>query len=341
MATLQPQFERDPPPAGLQPSEPGELGPDRSRDSGLKSPVAWPDEVAAASLDESRRIGLLAGWGDFPVVLARRLRELGYQVYCVGIAGHCGPELAADCEGFHLAGLGRFGSQSRFFRKHGVQQVTMAGKIFKTRLFERWALIKHFPDWACFRHFFPYFVSGRKSRNDDSLLQAVTTLYKRHGITMLPATNLVPELLVKDGLLTSKTISTQQWRDISYGWHLAKEMGRLDIGQSVAVKGRAVLAVEAIEGTDECIRRAGQLCPAGGFTVVKVAKPNQDMRFDVPTVGLGTIQTMRAVGARVLAIEADKTIVLNADEVTALANSHGISVIAISTASLQANAFAA
>jgi DUF1009 family protein len=107
------------------------------------------------------------------------------------------------------------------------------------------------------------------------------------------------------------------------------------------VKGRAVLAVEAIEGTDECIRRAGQLCPAGGFTVVKVAKPSQDMRFDVPTVGLGTIQTMRAVGARVLAIESEKTIILNPDEMLALANSAGISVIAVNQDSLQQQAFAA
>ena len=158
---------------------------------------------------------------------------------------------------------------------------------------------------------------------------------------MLPATTLAPELLVRDGLLTGRPITSHQWRDIAFGWHLAKEMGRLDIGQSVAVKGRAVLAVEAIEGTDECIRRAGQLCPAGGFTVVKVAKPSQDMRFDVPTVGLGTIQTMRAVGARVLAIESEKTIILNPDEMLALANSAGISVIAVNQDSLQQQAFAA
>jgi DUF1009 family protein len=114
----------------------------------------------------------------------------------------------------------------------------------------------------------------------------------------------------------------------------------LDIGQSVAVKGRAVLAVEAIEGTDECIRRAGQLCPAGGFVVVKVAKPNQDMRFDVPTVGLGTIQTMRAVGAKLLAVESGRTIILNPEEMLALANSAGISVIAVNEASLQRQAAA-
>ena len=110
---------------------------------------------------------------------------------------------------------------------------------------------------------------------------------------------------------------------------MAKEMGRLDIGQSIAVKGRAVLAVEAVEGTDECIRRAGQLCSAGGFTIVKVAKPQQDMRFDVPTVGVGTIQTMKDAGASVLAVEASKTIVLDQSELVAYANQVGISVVAL------------
>jgi DUF1009 family protein len=190
------------------------------------------------------------------------------------------------------------------------------------------------------RHFFHHFFTGRKNRNDDSLLLAVTALFRQNGITMLPATSIAPELLVQDGLLTTRPLTPHQWRDISFGWHLAKEMGRLDIGQSVAVKGRAVLAVEAIEGTDECIRRAGQLCPAGGFVVVKVAKPNQDMRFDVPTVGLGTIQTMRAVGAKLLAVESGRTIILNPEEMLALANSAGLSVIAVNEASLQRQAAA-
>ena len=110
------------------------------------------------------------------------------------------------------------------------------------------------------------------------------------------------------GNLTKRTPSASQWKDIQFGWHLAKELGRLDVGQSVAVKGQAVLAVEAVEGTDECIRRAGLLCPAGGFTVVKVAKPQQDMRFDVPTIGPGTIQTLIEAGAGTLAIEAGKTV---------------------------------
>ncbi len=299
-----------------------------------------PQAALPSDIPRGGRIGLIAGWGDFPLVFARRCHELGYEVYCVGVAGHYNPEIARYCKVLKVFGLGRMGAQIRFLRRHGVERAAMAGKIFKTLLFQRWALLKHRPDWTTLRHFFHHFFTGRKNRNDDALLLAVTSLYRNHGITMLPATTIAPDLLVSDGLLTSRPISTQQWRDIAFGWELAKEMGRLDIGQSVAVKGRAVLAVEAIEGTDECIRRAGQLCPAGGFAVVKVAKPNQDMRFDVPTVGLGTIQTMRAAGAKLLAIESGKTIILNPEEMLALANSVGISVVAVSEASLQQQAAA-
>lgn len=294
-----------------------------------------PTEPPAA-----RRIGLIAGWGDFPLLFAQRLHALGYEVYCVGVAGHYNPEIASYCRELKAFGIGQMGAQVRFFHRHRVETAAMAGKIYKTLLFQRWALLKHRPDWLTARHFFHHFFTGRKNRNDDSLLLTVTALFREHGITMLPATSIAPELLVKEGLLTNRPLSPHQWRDIAFGWQLAKEMGRLDIGQSVAVKGRAVLAVEAIEGTDECIRRAGQLCPAGGFVVVKVAKPNQDMRFDVPTVGLGTIQTMRAVGAKLLAIESGRTIILNPDEMLALASNSGISVVAVNETSLARQAAA-
>jgi hypothetical protein len=144
---------------------------------------------------------------------------------------------------------------------------------------------------------------------------------------MAPATDFAPQLLAPPGQLTRRAPSASERQDIEFGWTLAKELGRLDIGQSVAVKGRAVIAVEAVEGTDACIRRAGELCPQGGFTVVKVAKPQQDMRFDVPTIGLGTIQSLIAAGAKVLAIEAGKTIVVDRNEVVALADKHGLTIV--------------
>jgi hypothetical protein len=129
--------------------------------------------------------------------------------------------------------------------------------------------------------------------------------------------------------LTRRKPNPSQWKDINFGWELAKEMGRLDVGQSVAVRETAALAIEAIEGTDNCIRRAGELCRKGGFTVVKVAKPQQDMRFDVPTIGCDTIETMHKAGGRVLAIEADKTIVLDQAQTIALADRYGIAIVAM------------
>ena len=144
---------------------------------------------------------------------------------------------------------------------------------------------------------------------------------------MAPATDFAPQLLAPEGQLTRRGPTVSELQDIEFGWSLAKEMGRLDIGQCVAVKGRAVIAVEAVEGTDACIRRAGQLCPQGGFTVVKVAKPQQDMRFDVPTIGLGTIESLIAAGARVLAIEAGKTIIVDRDNLIAQANQNGLAII--------------
>jgi DUF1009 family protein len=145
---------------------------------------------------------------------------------------------------------------------------------------------------------------------------------------------------VKSGILGRVRPTSSQWTDIEYGWQIAKEMGRMDIGQSVVVKGRAVLAVEAVEGTDQCICRAGALCPVGGFVVVKVAKPNQDMRFDVPTIGMGTLESVATAGGSVLAIEADKTIVIDQNDVMEFANRHRIAVVALETGACQSTAVA-
>jgi UDP-2,3-diacylglucosamine hydrolase len=137
---------------------------------------------------------------------------------------------------------------------------------------------------------------------------------------------------VKQACLTQREPSTAQYLDIDFGWRLAKEMGRLDVGQSVVIKDRSPLAIEAIEGTDECIRRAGQLCTAGNFTVVKVAKPQQDMRFDVPTIGMGTMESLVAAGGRVLAIEAGRTIIVDQPQVVEFANRHKLVIVALSEA---------
>jgi DUF1009 family protein len=166
-------------------------------------------------------------------------------------------------------------------------------------------------------------------KRDDSILLSVIAEFELDGITFGSALDYCPELLVKEALLTRRRPTDAERQDIEFGWNLAKEMGRLDVGQSVAVKEKAALAVEAIEGTDRCIERAGQFCRAGGWTLVKVAKPQQDMRFDVPTIGTSTIENLHKARARVLAIEADRTIVIDQAEVVQLADRYKMTIVAI------------
>ncbi len=280
-------------------------------------------------------IGLIAGWGRYPILLAQHLRRQRLSVCCVGIRDHVDAELPGNCDAFQELSLTRLASHVRFFRKHGVDRAIFAGKIHKTLLFQPKFFWKNIPDFACIRTFVPHFISGTRTRNDDALLMSATEGYARYGIEVVKSTDFAPDLLVAEGQLCGPALTSAQRRDIEYGWKIAKTMGGLDIGQSVVVKGQAVLAVEAIEGTDECIRRAGRLCASGGFTVVKVAKPSQDMRFDIPTIGIGTVQTMWQSGARVLAVEAQRTILVDREQMIRFAESNQISIVAFADNSQQ------
>ena len=293
------------------------------------------DSLSSPGESTDRRIGLIAGWGNFPVRVAQTLKSDGYQVYCMGIKDHADPRLAGICDDYREFGIGRMGAQIRYLKSYGVVHATLAGKVFKTRFFERFSVIRHFPDLTFWRHFYPVFLTKSVDRKDDTLLLTVTQVYAAGGIEFLPATDYAPELLVKQGTLTNRKPTEAQWKDIRFGWTAAKEMGRLDIGQSVIVKDRAVLAVEAIEGTDACIQRSGDLCKSGGMTLVKVAKPNQDMRFDVPTIGEGTVETLHKSGGKVIAIEAGKTIVLDQEATIATANRLGIAIVAIDASEIE------
>ncbi|HVC94671.1 MAG TPA: UDP-2,3-diacylglucosamine diphosphatase LpxI [Pirellulales bacterium] len=287
---------------------------------------------ATTSAPAATRIGLLAGWGRYPFVVAESLRRQGAETYCMGVKGHADPALAAVCDEFEWMGLGRLNRAVRFFKRHGIRRAAMAGKIHKIRLFEPWFWIKHCPDWQTTRRFFKHFVLNRRDRRDDTLLLAVVEEFAVNGIELVPATDFAPEVLVKRGQLTRRGPTAAQSNDIEFGWRLAKELGRLDVGQSVAVMGGTALAVEAIEGTDQCIRRAGELCRSGGFTVVKVAKPQQDMRFDVPTIGLGTLETMVEAGATCLAVEDGRTIIVDREETIRFANEHKLAIVAVDPA---------
>ena len=224
------------------------------------------------------------------------------------------------------APLARIGRAIRLFKRRGTKRVVMAGKIEKTALFKRFRWLRLLPDWRAVHMWLRY---CRENKKDDTILLAVIREFERDQIHFESALGYCPELLVKHGFLTQRKPTATQWRDVRFGWDIAKQMGRLDIGQSVVVNDTAVIAVEAIEGTDQAIRRAGELCKRGGFTVVKVAKPQQDMRFDVPTIGLQTLQTMRESGGRVLAVESEQTILLDCEEFIALADRLGIAVVAL------------
>lgn len=280
----------------------------------------------------TRRIGLLAAWGRLPVLVAEELRRQGYHISCLGVVGHADPHLEEICDDFQWVGWGSLGGAIRFFRRMGIEQATMAGKFQKVILYQPSLWWRHFPDWTFIKTFWHFLVTKKRDRKDDTLLSTLTGAFADHGITFHPATDYAPELLVKAGQIAGRPPTPSQQSDIEFGWEIARELGRLDIGQSVCVKDKAVLALEAIEGTDACIHRAGGLCEAGGFTIVKVAKPQQDMRFDVPTVGVRTLRTMVVAGAKVLAIEAGRTILLDDAEFRAYASEHKLSVVALSEA---------
>ena len=270
-------------------------------------------------------IGLLAGWGRLPILFAEKARTLGLPVVCVGLRDEASPELIPLVERFYWAGLAKLGRMIRCFKRAGVHQIVMAGKVHKAKMNSTFRILRYLPDWRAVKM---WWFSGRTDNKDDTLLLQIIAEFAKDGMKFASALDFCPELLVKAGLLTRRGLSASEEADVAFAWDLAKEMGRLDVGQSVAVREKAVLAVEAIEGTDQAILRAGALCPRGGFVVVKVAKPQQDMRFDVPTVGISTIETMHQAGARVLAIEADKTIILDQEQTVALADRYGISIVA-------------
>lgn len=300
----------------------------------------WEDRVRHdfdVQLSPGEPVGMIAGWGQFPISVATRLREDGHPVVCVAIAGHADHEIESACDHVLWSGIGRFGKHLRFFKRQNVAKVTMAGKLFKSDLLYSGSVwLQHFPDLVCMRTFGPLLLGRGRDARDDRLLTAVIDTYHRHKLEICSATCLAPELLVKAGLLTRKKLSETSQRDAELGWTIAKTMGGLDIGQAVTVKDATVIAVEAIEGTDACIRRSGELCKRGGWTLIKVSKPNQDMRFDVPTIGAQTVQNVADAGGVAIVVEADRTILLEPEVTIELANRLGIAMMAMVAPGLNA-----
>jgi DUF1009 family protein len=281
-------------------------------------------------------IGLVAGWGRFPVEVAQALVRSGRRVACVAIRGHASNDLESICDHVLWLGVGKLGGHIKYFRRSGATEVTMAGKLFKADLLYGGSLwLRHFPDLTCLRTFGPHLLGRRRDARDDSLLMAVVNAYQRVGIRIQPATDLAPELLVKRTQLTGGVINSALQSDIQAGWRIAKQMGGMDIGQTITIKDGTVLAVEAIEGTDACIERTGSLCKRGGWTMVKVSKPEQDMRFDVPTIGPQTIRRVHSSGGKAIVVEADKTIIVDREETLRAAKEAGITLVAVDDESIR------
>jgi UDP-2,3-diacylglucosamine hydrolase len=279
--------------------------------------------------DAERPVALLAGWGTYPQAVAEALRKQHRRIVGIGILDHADPQIAEYCEEFDWIGIGGIGKAIRLCKRWGARQAIMAGKIHKVMYYQPQWWLKHRPDWKCIKAFYPQLFTGSSDRKDDTLLMTLVNAFAAEGIAFQSVADFAPELLVSAGHLVGKPLTGKQQKDVEFGWQIAKAIGGLDIGQCVCIKDQTVIAVEAIEGTDECISRAGQLCTAGGMTIVKVAKPSQDMRFDVPTVGLKTLESIAAAGGKVLAIEAGKTILLNESEFSNAARRLNLSVVAM------------
>ncbi len=266
------------------------------------------------------KIGLIAGNGRFPVIFSENAARQGLTVIAVAHRGETlaeiEPAVAATGGSVHWVYVGQLGRVIKTFKKAGVNQVVMAGGIRKTRLFSNVR-----PDLRSLK-----LLRQVRLNQDDYLLRAVARELETEGLVVRESTLFLASILADKGLLTKRKPTGEELEDIRFGWEVAKGIGRLDIGQCVVVKKRTVLAVEAVEGTDPTILRGGQLCRSGAV-IIKVSKPNQDLRFDVPAIGPSTLEVMRQVDSRVLAVEAGKTLLLDKDIVLQKANKFGISII--------------
>ena len=269
-------------------------------------------------------VGIIAGGGRFPFLVADSLRRRGIRVVCAAIRHQAFPELADCCDQFRFFGLGRFNRVIRYFRAHGAAEISWAGWIRKEQLFKPWRLLSLLPDWRIVKLYF-FKVPDRQNQ---TLLGAFADEFESEGITVTDSTKYCPELLCQAGVLSRKQPSKKQLEDIAFGWKICKRMADLDVGQSVVVCERSTIAVEGLEGTDRNIRRAGELYRRGGFVVVKLAKDDHDMRFDVPTVGPATLDSIHEAGGAVLALEAKKTLIVDREDFLSKANRFGLVVAA-------------
>jgi len=271
---------------------------------------------------------LIAGGGRLPIVIARSLLQAGYPVHGLGLADQYEPELPTLCTTFREVGLLRIGSWSRAFSRLSVRHAIMVGKVDKAKIMhDPWRLFRHLPDA---RAMFMWYRHLRHDRRSAALLAAVADELGRCGVSLLDSTSPIPQEMATPGVMTQRQPTPLQRTDIEFAWPLLAQTLRLDIGQAVAVRERDIIAVEAVEGTDRMIERAGSLCRTKGWTLCKGARAGHDRRADVPTVGTGTLRNLAASGASCLALAAGDVIMLDKAEMIRLADQLGIAVVGVS-----------
>lgn len=265
------------------------------------------------------KVGLLAGVGELPVEFMRAAQSLGYEVVVIAVVNQTAPALKEEANAYYEINVAKANTIIKTLLKEEVKEITMLGKVTKEILF---AGLK-FPDMRALK-----ILNRLRNRKDDTIMLALVEELEKDGITVADQTVYLKPLMPKAGVLSKRKPTASEEEDIAFGFKTAKAMGALDIGQTVVVKNKAVMAIEAIEGTDACILRGGEL-GRGQAVVVKTAKPGQDQRFDVPAVGLKTLESMIASGCSVIAMEAERTLFVEQEKVLALANQKGIVVCAV------------
>jgi DUF1009 family protein len=264
------------------------------------------------------KFGLIAGNGKFPFMVVEGARQAGARMVVVAIREETDPAIEQLADRVEWVGIGQLGRMIRFFKDEGVEKAIMAGQVKHVQIFSRAV-----PDARMLK-----VLLRLPRRNTDSLIGAIATELQSEGIELINSTYFLQQHLPQSGTLTRRQPDKQEREDIEYGLEIAGEIARLDLGQTIVVRGKACVAIEAMEGTDETIRRAGRLVMKR-LTVVKLAKPNQDMRFDVPVVGVPTIETMHESGATCLCLSAGKTLMFEREEMVRLANDRKIAIVAV------------
>jgi DUF1009 family protein len=271
-------------------------------------------------------IGLIAGQGRLPLLVARGMNDAGARVCCIGLRDQFDLQLPSMCHEFSAVGLVRIGQWIKCLRRWDVHEAVMVGGVSKKRMHDRWRLFRQIPDWRAARLWYRHL---RHDRRNARVLAALAEELSRNGITLIDSTTYISDQLAVQGVMTRTQPAAAVKADIDFGWPLLAQTVELDIGQSIAVRDRDVIAVEAVEGTDAMIERAGELCRSKGWVLLKTAKRDHDMRADVPTIGLGTIERAARAGCGCIAVGAGRVILVDKPAVLNAADEKRIPIVGV------------